>query len=163
MNIRADIEHLKAALASMLAAYPELADDEQLRADSFEAETDLNYIAARLLDAARDAETMQEAIEARRRELQERAARYGRKSEAMRGLILSVMEHAQLAKITLPEATLSVRDNPPRPIVVDETALPDGYCKFIRKPDMEAIKAAQVLPIGVAMSNGSRSLVVRTK
>jgi hypothetical protein len=66
----------------------------------------------------------------------------------------------------LPEATVSVRTLGPRPKVVDEDALPDTLCKFVRKPDMKAIEDAlergESIP-GVVMTNGGASLTVRRK
>jgi hypothetical protein len=72
-----------------------------------------------------------------------------------------------LTKLPLPEATLSLRTLKPSPKVVDEEAVPDELCKFVRKPDMEKIKEAvdahPELPPGVIMSNGGASLTVRRK
>jgi hypothetical protein len=47
-----------------------------------------------------------------------------------------------------------------------EEALPDQFCKFVRKPDMklieDALERGESVP-GVVMSNGGASLTVRRK
>ena len=50
-----DVRVLEAELASLLAAYPELADDEDLRRDTIEGETDAFAVLGRLVTAAQDA------------------------------------------------------------------------------------------------------------
>lgn len=166
MNIHSNVEFLKKQIDALLLEYPELQDDADFRHDVFEGQTSIDYVLSKLVDAARDAETMAEAIKTRKMELGDRQARFQRKDEAARKLILSVMERAELPKIQLTEATLSMRHLPPSPIVTDETALPDNCVRIERKPDMNAIKAEieggrEVQ--GVAMSNGRPSLTIRTK
>ncbi len=80
--------------------------------------------------------------------------------------MLGVMDDAGLSKVSLPEGTLSISHRKPTPFVTDESLLPDECVKLARKPDLARIKdwaAAGNLPPGVEMSNGSASLVVRTR
>jgi Siphovirus Gp157 len=166
MNFKAHSEALKASFASLVAEYPELLEDAQLRADMFEGETDIQWLLNSLVNETLDAETMVEAITIRASDMAERKKRFDNKSTSLRALISSIMEAAALPKIQLVDATLSVRQLAPSPIVTDETLLPENYIKIIRKPDMAAIKAAMEatseLP-GVVMSNGKTSLTIRTK
>ncbi len=62
-------------------------------------------------------------------------------------------------------ATLSIRDVAPKAVVTDEAAVPDEYCRIVRKPDMAAIKAGlDTGPIdGVSLDNGGVSLTIRRK
>jgi hypothetical protein len=80
--------------------------------------------------------------------------------------MLTLLESTGKDKLTLPEATVSVSRHGPSPIVNDEQAVPDTFCKFTRRPDMKAIKAAledgKYIP-GVHMTNGTQNLVVRTR
>lgn len=166
MNMRFALADLQNRITELLSAYPELAEDEGLRADTFEGETDLNSVLARLLDYARDAETMNEAIELRRGALQERAVRYRNKHVLMRNLIQQIMEHANLSKVTLPEATLSISHRAPSPVVADAAQIPEAFMRVKKEPNMAeinaAIKAGTAVP-GVSMSNGSTSLTIRTR
>jgi Siphovirus Gp157 len=166
MNIHANVQFLQNQISDLLLQYPELADDEDFRADVFEGETALEYVLTKLVAMSRDASTMADAIKLRMGDLSERKARFDRKEEAARKLIMSVMERADLSKLQLVEATLSMRQLPPSPIVTDETVLPDNCVRIERKPDMKAIKAeidgGRDVP-GVAMSNGKPSLTIRVK
>lgn len=167
MNMHFAVNDLLTDIQRLIAEHPELAGDETLRADTFEGETDLHNVLARLVDAVGEAEAMGEAIKARAAQLNERRSRYEAKHDALRGLIAKVMDRAGVAKVTLPEATLSTRFDPPGPVVTDPDALPDELVrtKIVRSPDMAAIKAAmQAGPVpGVALSNGKTVLTIRTK
>ncbi len=166
MNTHQLFHDIQNQIASLLLQYPELADDDQLRADMLEGETDLNRALAKLVDYAREAATMADAVKARRADLGERMARYERKEEAMRALIMVLMERADLPKVTLSEATLSLRTLPPSPVVDDMTLLPEDCIRIKREPDMKAIKdaiAAGRHVLGTSMTNGRPSLMIRTK
>jgi hypothetical protein len=160
------IEDVKYAIESMLLQYPELADDEQLRADMFEAETDLNSVIGNLITMTLDAETMAEALKLRKAEIDARKSRFERKSDGIRNVIAKLMEQANLPKIVLVEATVSTRNIAPTPVVTDVALLPDDCVRIERKPDMAAIKAAveakREVP-GTAISNGKVSLTIRTR
>ena len=145
-----------------------LHDDEQLRLDMLEGETDLFGIVRRLLN---DNEDDEGKIAALKQQVEDRKARKDRaehRIEKRKEAIASLMEAAQLAKLPLPEATLSLRRLEPRPKVVDAEALPDAFVRVqqVRKPDLEAIAAAAeqgaTIP-GVVMSNGGISLTTRRK
>lgn len=166
MNMRFELSELQHQIETLLVQFPELADDEQLRADTFEGETDINAVLARLVDMANEAASMAEAVKIRTADLATRKARYDHKEDAMRALILAVMERANLSKVTLTEATLSISHRKPAPVIADESALPPECLKTVTRPDMATIKAwveAGNIPDGVTMSNGSTSLTIRTK
>lgn len=168
MNIRAELDELRRSIDELLVSFPELADDEQLRADTFEGETEITGLLAKLVDYSNEAAAMAGAIKARKAEIGERQARYERKEDAMRALVTGIMDRAGLAKVTLPEATLSIRHIPPAPFVPDIEALA-GDCVLLittKKADMVKIKEAIAMgsmPDGVIMSNGKNSLTIRTK
>lgn len=166
MNARAQIAELQQAITNLLAAYPELAEDEVLRADMFEAETDLHEVLSSLVSMQADDDAMVAAIKLRIDDLHARKARYERRKEGLRSLIQSVMDKAGLKSVPLPEATVSLSWRKPGPVVVDEAALPDGFVKTIRKPDAakirEAVASGQIPP-GVALDNGKPVLTIRSK
>lgn len=150
-----------AAVRAMLESDAETAGDETLLADTLEGETDLHELTKRLLDSIERDEgeaailKEQEAARAARRKQAE-----GR-IESRRMAIAALLQCAGVDKLRLPEATLSVRDLPPKPIVTDPDLLPDDFVTLVRKPNMAAIKDAPVLPAGVVMDNGRPSLTVR--
>lgn len=161
--MRIDLEQVKHQIEQLFLSFPELFEDDILRADMIEAETDLHDLLAKLVDLANGAGSMAEAIKIRAGDLSDRKARYERQEDGIRSLIQSLMEKADLQKVTLPEATLSVSYRKPARIVVDEAAVPDDLCKFKRSPDMAKIKDAPELPPGCSMSNGKNVLTVRVK
>lgn len=167
-NIRAEIDALNATISNLVLSYPELQDDDHLRADMFEGCSSMNEVLSRLLDMSQEAKSMAQAVKLRADDLAARKARYERQEDGFRTLIQSVMERAGLPKIVLPEATISITHRKPAPFVTNEAALPDDLVTVvtIRKPNMEAIKAAvesNLMPPGVSMSNGKAVLNIRPK
>lgn len=160
-NVYLDSIELRQQIDALLIQFPELQEDEVLRADTLEGETNINAVLEKLVSMAGDAGAMAEAIKIRSRALSDRKGRFERREEAMRTLIQKIMERAELNKVQLPEATLSLSFRKPAPIVIDEAALPDEFCKFKRSPDLAKIKEAATLPPGVTLSNGKHVLAVR--
>lgn len=99
------------------------------------------------------------------KEMSERRDRYGRQQEAARDGIFRIMQAAELTKLELPEATLSVRPGAVRVVITDEADLPDSFVRVKREADKaaikDALKAGQFVP-GAALSNGGPTLHVRT-
>ncbi len=137
-----DVILLEREFADLLAAYPELADDEDLRADTIEGETDAHRVLGKIVAIERDANSMAAAIGERIKELQARKQRSERRKDAMRGLAFRLMKAGNLPKVSLPEATLSISRKAATVEIYDEDALPDTVVKLTRTPDKTAIKAA---------------------
>lgn len=166
MNMHATIADLERQFATLLGEYPELADDEDLRGDVLDGETDMHGVLARLVNAVAEANMMIEGIKARRQDLAARADRFEMKVDALRGLIARVMTAADVSKVTLPEATLSVRDAPQKLVEVDAAETPDEFWRVRREVDKKAIADAlkHGNPVaGWALSNGGRTLTIRGK
>lgn len=162
----ADIIQLKSTMDALFVSFPELREDEILRADVLEGQTDLSSIMKELLNELDRANAMITGINERANQLNARKARFERHVEGIRSLIETIMNRADLPKLMLPEATLSVGYRKPSPFVVDEDALPETCVKTIRKADMASIKALVEngqMPAGVAMSNGKNYLTIRFK
>ena len=169
MNAQFEISQLKASIESLITAYPELAEDEILRADMFEGTTNINNVLSTLVDKALDAATTQDAIALRQKDLAARKARYGKQEDALRGFMLSIMELADIKKAALPEATLSMSFQKPKLVVSDEEQITEQFIKTITttKIDTEALKdsyeASGVVPPGCVLSNGKNVLRVLNK
>lgn len=163
--MRLDLTKIQvSAVAAMLR--DELLEDERFYLDTLEGETDLYELTRRLLEQIEQDEGTAAILAS---QIEDRAARKKRAEErvkANRTGIMALLECANLDKLTLPEATLSLRRVPPKAIVTDEASVPDEFTKVIRKPDMAAIKAeveAGRAVSGVSFDNGSMSLTVRRK
>lgn len=159
-----DVTMLEREFADLLAAYPELAEDEELRADTIEGETDAHRVLARIVAVERDADSMAKAIAERARDLAGRKARHERKKEAMRVLLLRLLKAAGLPRVALPEATVSVNKGRDSVEIVDADALPDEYVRVERIPDKKAIldvvKGCGEIP-GARLVTGGETLTVR--
>ena len=158
-----DVTVLEREFADLLAAYPELAEDDTLRADTIEGETDYHAVLARIVAVERDADSMAKAITERARDLAGRKARHERKKEAMRVLLFRLLKAAGLPKVTLPEATVSIGRKAAAVEIIDEDALPDNVVRIVRTPDKTAIKEALALGDvpGARMGEPGETLTVR--
>jgi hypothetical protein len=161
---RLDPQFVTAQIHSLLARYPELAEDETLRLDSIEAETDAKTLLEQLVRKKAEADAYSVGIKSYQDELQVRRARMERRSEAAKELMFKIMEAADLLKIELAEATLAIRNGAPKVIITDETALPEQFVKVERTPKKseiaKALKDGVAVP-GASLSNAEPSLTVR--
>lgn len=160
--MRADLTRIQVETVMRHMA-DQFADDEQLHLDMLEGETDLFEIVARLLNHMEADEGDKVALAEQMESRKVRRDRCDARIKARREAIAALMECAGLDKLPLPEATLSLRKLAPKAIVTDVDALPDEYVTFTKKPNLAAIKEADVLPDGCALDNGGVSLTIRRK
>jgi hypothetical protein len=143
-----------------------LADDERAYLDTLEGETDLYELCRLLLNRIEEDEGVQTVLTEQIADRTARKQRACERAKHNREAIKALLECAGVDKLTLAEATLSIRDVSPKPIVTDEAAVPDEFCRFTRKPDMTAIKAgleSGAVISGVSLDNGGNSLTIRRK
>lgn len=152
--------------ANLLAAYPELAGDEQALADTLEGETGLPDAVAAMIRKARRAEAFEEACAKLAAETRDRGSRFGQQAIALRNSALSLMQSADMNKLEQPDFTASVSKGRGKVIIADETALPDAMFRTTRAPDKaaigDALKGGQTVP-GALLSNPEPTLTVRTR
>lgn len=164
--LQLDAQFVKAEIAKLIEAYPELESDESLRADTIEGQTNALRIIERALAERQDADMMAGAVKTREEELFARRGRFERKAEAMKALIKSIMRAAGLDKLTLTEASLSLTKARQTVGIEDLDALPQGYFKTTRQADKAAIKSAleqgEQIP-GAFLVTGDTGLTIRTK
>ncbi len=159
-----DATRVTLEIERLLAEYPELAEDEALRADMVEGSTDAFAVLSRIVATMREATATVAAIKIQADALLSRAERFERREKAMRALAQRIMEAANIRKAELPEATLSIRAVAPRPVVTDEAALPEEAWRTKREHNLKWIadqfRAGEFVP-GAEMSNGGATLSVR--
>lgn len=154
------------ALKTMLG--DELEDDERAWLDAIEGQTDAFELIRHLLDGIEGLEGEIAALSSQIEDRQTRKARLTRRKDTFRDGVMAVMQCANLDKLALPEATLSVRDVPAKLVVNDPAAVPDEYTVPNPKPSMDAIKAAfspdnDNLPNWLRIEPARPSLTVRRK
>lgn len=148
----------------LLEAYPDLADDEDLRLDTIEGETDAMDVAARLYRSIATARAMQVGLMAEMNKMRDRKERYAAREERTRDLLMMLMQAMDTRKLELPAATLSIGPSRSKVVVVDEDQLPEEFVRIKREADKtrigSALKAGQTVP-GAALSNGGETLTIR--
>ena len=161
------VNELRQHIAALLREYPELENDEFLRADMIEGATNAPELLTALHHMVEDARALRDGTQGRLDELNARKQRMQKRIDFGRDLIARVLEAAGTRKAELAEVTLSLKANPQRLIgEVDPDSLPDELVKITRSADKQKIR--EWLERGVAvdgyqLSNASPSLMVRIK
>lgn len=160
-----DLKRHELLRQQLTVEFPEI-DDETLR-DTVEGLTNLPELLARILRSHLDDLALVAALRARILDMQERFARLEVRADKKRALVASVMERADIKKLTEPDFTASLRQVPPGLVVVDERAVPDPFWKpqppkLDRKGLLAALNAGQSVP-GASLGNGGTTITVRTR
>lgn len=161
-----DVQIIELELQSLLAEYPELAEDDDLRADMIEGSTAAYDVLDRILTKYRESEADANAALERQNRLAARQQAALNRKDAMRRLALRIMLAGNLKSIKLPEGTLSRVKGRESVEVLDENALPAEYVKekITYSPDKTALKAALLAGTdvpGVRIVVGDETLQVR--
>jgi hypothetical protein len=162
---KADI--LRSQIEALLREYPDLVDDEILRADMLEGETDIKEVVGSINRMIEDAKALRDGTQGRLDDLLGRKARFQKRIDFGRDLIRQILEAAQITKLELPEVTASFRNNPPQIVGdPDPDELPDALVKVTRTADRkkirEALEAGDIIP-GCVLSNAPPSLMLKVK
>jgi hypothetical protein len=147
---------LELELQQLLESYPDLADDEDLRADMIEGSTAAYDVLDRILTRYMEAETERSSYEARAERIKSRAAAASKRKDAMRRLALRLMTAGDLRSVKLPEGTLSRVKGRESVEVTDETSLPEWAfsVKVSKLPSKKAI--GEALDAGIAVPGAQR-------
>lgn len=165
--MRLDPFVIRTQIDALLAQWPELAEDDVLRADMIEAETEA-FEFLRIVERHRqEAAALAGALAGNIAELCLRQERFERREKAMRSLAFKVMEAGSLKKAELPEATYSIRvgqqkligDADPSTLSADHTRTKIELNREAIKEDLKAGRAVT----GFTLSNAEPSLSIRTK
>ena len=168
MPDRLDPTFVRAQIELLRVTHPDIWDegDEQLLADMLEAETGLHEFLTVVVHRMLEADAFAAAVGQHISDITARRDRFRQRQDAMRALAFKLMQAAEVRKLELIPATLSIRAGQPRVIVTDEDALPENCVRIKREPDKHLIKsyltAGQEVP-GAELSNSEPSLAVRVK
>jgi hypothetical protein len=157
---------IRQQIANLLLQFPELQEDDQLRADMIEGETDAHEFLRIIERKRQEACVLASALDENIVLLTQRQERFRRREQAMRALAFKIMDAAAWKKRELPEATLSVRIGVPKVIITDDTLIPDDLWHIRREPDKLTIKnmLTRGRPVpGTQLSNAEPTLSIRTK
>lgn len=165
-NITLDVQLIELEIQRLIEEYPDLADDEDLRADMIEGSTAAYDVLDRILTKYREAEADGIGIAERIGRLEARKEAADNRAQAMRRLALRLMAAGDLKSVKLPEGTLSRVKGREKVEVIDEASLPEWAftVKVDRRPSRTAIKQALESGIavpGAALKVGDETLQVR--
>lgn len=166
MRLDLDVKYVRDQIIALLLAHPELVEDEVLREDMIEGSTTTFEFLSKIVRLIGENGALFEGTSLYIQELLARKGRLVRREEALRSFIFKIMLSADLSKVQLPEATLSIRDGQPKVIITDEHLILDQYCRIRREPDKIAIKevlASGGIISGAELSNSPPSLSIRIK
>ena len=158
--IRQQIENLK-------VLHPALTEDDEAWQMSLESETDMLALLTTIVRRIEDTKALVIGTKDRFEELKARKDRFEHRIEALRELAFKLMSAAELARLELPECTLSLRAGTQQLVgEADPNELPDSLVKISRAVDRtavkDAIKSGQDVP-GFTLSNSPPSLTIRIK
>lgn len=163
-RIAIEVEQVERIMSRLMAEVPELAEDEGLRLDTLEGCTEGIEALRIIVRLMQEADAFASGLDATIEQMQARKARFVKQVATYRDLIQRIMEAAEVAKVQVPEATLSLRPGPPKVVIGAEDEIPAEYFRHEIRPNLSAIrdalKAGTSVP-GASLSNGAPSLTVR--
>jgi hypothetical protein len=163
MSDKFDVEMLKRTINLLLQNYPELNEDEDLKADMLEGATDFRETMDKLLRKTQDSIYLAKACQDAERDIHDRRKRFEKRVEFGRALMLSLMQVADVRKLEFPTATLSIMQTAPQVMIVSEELIPDEFMRIKKEPNKTLIKQAleNGHVRGATLSNGGTSIVIR--
>jgi hypothetical protein len=134
------VEQARRDLTALLAAYPDLEQDDVLRLDMIEGETNALELIDLLIAAEREALSLEEAVRILQERLAIRQARFANRRGALRKYLMQLMEAAGLKKVERPAATVSIAAGRQKVVITNEDDLPTYCVRITREPDKTIIK-----------------------
>lgn len=164
--MRLDPAIIKQQIENLKVSFPDLLDEDDTWQLALESETDIKEYLRTVERKREDAAALEQALSLTIDALRQRKARFERREQAMRALMFSAMQWAELTRIETPEATLSIRNGTPKVLITDEGLIPDEFMRIKKEPDKillkEALSNFEEVP-GATLSNSEQVLSVRVK
>ena len=160
-------DQLRLQIENIRLVHPEIAEDNEAWLATLESQTDFNEILTTIVRRIDDTEALIIGTKERAHDLKARTDRMEQRVRTLRDLTFKIMQSADLPRVELPEATLSLRAGQQRLVgEADPNELPDALVKISRAVDRTAVKdalrAGQTVP-GFELSNSQPSLSIRIK
>ena len=160
-----ELTHHRLLRERLEAAFPD-ADEETLM-DTLEGMTSLTDSLAELLRSSQEDQSLASALRGRMSDMQERCGRFEDRARKKRELVCTVMEEAELKKLTEPDFTVSLRPSRAPLMIIDEAAIPGDYwkpqpAKLDRMGLISALSNGRDIA-GAVLGNPPMTIAVRTK
>lgn len=141
-------------------------DDPDLVHDMIEGETDLFALREWAAKKFLDEKAFLSAIKERMGNLSDRKSAAERRMEKMRLVLIDCMNASGEKSWRGPEATISLTVQKPKPVISDESLIPDKFWNVKREINKsainEAFKDGEQVP-GTSLDNGGQSITIRSK
>ncbi len=160
-----ELTHHRYLRERLEAAFPD-ADEETLM-DTLEGMTSLTDSLAELLRSSQEDQSLASALRGRMSDMQERCGRFEERARKKRELVCTVMEEAELKKLTEPDFTVFLRPARAPLMIIDEEAIPGDYwkpqpAKLDRMGLISALSNGRDIA-GAVLGNPPLTIAVRTK
>ncbi len=160
-----ELTHHRYLRERLEAAFPD-ADEETLM-DTLEGMTSLTDSLAELLRSSQEDQSLASALRSRMSDMQARCGRFEERARKKRELVCTVMEEAELKKLTEPDFTVSLRPARAPLMIIDEEAIPGDYwkpqpAKLDRMGLISALSNGRDIA-GAVLGNPPLTIAVRTK
>ncbi len=160
-----ELTHHRYLRERLEAAFPD-ADEETLM-DTLDGMTSLTDSLAELLRSSQEDQSLASALRSRMADMQERYSRFEERARKKRQLVCTVMEEAELKKLTEPDFTVSLRPSRAPLMIIDEAAIPGDYwrpqpAKLDRMGLISALSNGRDIA-GAVLGNPPMTIAVRTK
>ena len=161
-------DQVKAQIAALLAACPEITEDDDLLRDMLEGETDILKLMRYLVVQHADDMMIVNAIKVRKADLDVRKGRMEVRMERLRETMSQLLALLPEDKRTIrtAEATVSYRAPMQKVEVDDIEALPQGFFKVTKEAKKtelaRALKAGETVP-GARLVDGEPGVTIRVK
>lgn len=138
------LKALRDARERLLAVDSDIEQDERLFSDMMDGESgDAFAVLDRAIRASIETSALIGVLQERMAALQQRKARFERRRDAYRSMVLEAMQTMGIEKLERPDFTATVRSGgTPGVVIVDEARLPDAFVRIRREPDKATIGAA---------------------
>ena len=158
-----DVDMLKRTIELLLERYPELKEDEELKADMLEGSTDFRETMEKLLRRTQDNIYLSKACQEAERDINDRRKRFDKRVEFGRELMKRLLEAANVRKMEFPTSTISLMNTAPQVVILNEYEIPDDFMRIKKEPNKVLLKEMlEKMDVpGVTLSNGGTSLVIR--
>ncbi len=160
-----ELTHYQYLRVQLKAEFPDA--DEETLFDTLEGMTNLAEMLAGVLRSCLADQDLAAALRTRMADMKERLSRFEERARKKRELVTTVMEQADLKKITESDFTASLRPSRPPLVIIDEAAIPRDFLKS--QPDkldrlglIAALRDGRDVP-GAVLGNPPMTISVRTK
>jgi hypothetical protein len=165
-DLRTEIKNEGEAAAALLANIRDVVgNDEDAVQDAIEGETNFKELASEAVERIALLNVYMKSLDDGIAKLAARRDRFENQAALIKTALSAAMTTAEIDRLELPNATLSVKALPAKAVITDEALIPSKFWKpsdpkLDRKAVLDALKAGDAVS-GAALSNGGTTLQIR--